>query len=318
MKSIIRYSSLFILVIVMGAGSEKSSPEEVVLDHCLVTASSDIELAAPMSGVVKSIPVREGSEVSDKELVMVIDDTQAEIGSRLAEMTWKQATERSEDTSGIEFSKATASVAESEYYRALETNKSVPQAISQMQIEKFEMEMKKARIGVEKAAFDQKQAAWEKQIREKEMQVAKASQDQHYLKSPVEGTVVKKNKSIGEWVMQGESVFRIVNLKTMVVEGYLDLTRNDLQEVVNRDVQVDIHLARNRTVTLPGKIVHVNMMVQSGDKVLVKAELQNRRENGDWIIIPGMSANMRIQLDSSGNSRQLPVTRNLYNKTVQY
>ncbi len=311
MKTVLRYSGIFVMITAMGAGSDSPTIHELLLDHCRVIASSDVELAAQMSGVIKSMPVKEGSEVSEGESVLKIDDTQARISSKLAEMTWKQAQERSLDTSGVTFSKASALVAESEYKRALKTNEAVPQAISEIQIEKYEMEMKKAQIGIEKAIFDQKQAGWDQEIREKEFQVAKANQNQHYLTSPINGMIVKKNKSVGEWVTQGEAVFRIVNLEIMHVEGYIDLSRNDIQEVINREVKIEIKMARNRTVTFSGKIIQVNMMVEAGEKILVKAEMVNRKENGEWLIIPGMSADMRIQLNHSENDQKvLPITQN--------
>jgi multidrug resistance efflux pump len=311
MKTVLRYSGIFVMITAVGAGSDSPTVHELLLDHCRVTASSDVELAAQMSGVIKTIPVKEGSEVSENESVLKIDDAQSVISSKLAEMTWKQAQERSHDTSSVTFSKASALVAESEYNRALNTNKAVPQAISEIQIEKYEMEMKKAQIGIEKANFDQKQAGWDQEIREKEFQVAKANQNQHYLTSPINGMIVKKYKSVGEWVTQGEAVFRIVNLNLMYVEGYIDLTRNDIQDVVNKEVRIDIKLARNRTVTFSGKIIQVNFMVEAGEKVLVRAEMLNRKENGEWLIIPGMSADMRIQLNHSENERKvLPITQN--------
>ncbi len=317
MLNIVKYFGLFLIITSMGASSDSPEWNELHLDHCLVTAISDIELAAQMSGVIKSISVEEGSELSESDTVLKIDDTQASINTRLSEMVWKQVCERAEDNSSLNFAKAAASVAESEYYRALKTNEAVENAISEMQVEKLEMEMKKARIGVEKAIHDRKQAKWDQELREKEWKIALAKQKQHYLSSPMSGTVVKKHKSVGEWVTQGESVFRIVKMDLMRVEGYIDLDKTDVQDVLNKEVTVEIKLAGSRTVTFSGKIVQVTPMVQAGEKLLVKAEIKNKKVKGAWVIFPGMSADMKIQLDSSKKERKsYPLTQHTFGRML--
>lgn len=299
MKKVIRYIGIFAMITAIGASSEAPSIEEIRLDHCMVKAITDVEVAATMAGVIQSVSVEEGTDVTSGEEILRIDDTQAVINSDLAKMTWQQAKERSKDKSSLNYSRATASVAKSEYQRSLKTNENVPHAISEIQIEKLELEMKQAQIGVEKAIFDSNQANWEQEIRQKEWQIAQANKNQHYLKSPVSGTIVKKSKNTGEWVNQGETVFRIARMDTMIIQGYIDITRNDIQEVAGKPVLIDLTFARNQTVSFPGRIVRVNPMVQAGDKVLVEAEVRNKKENGQWLMIPGMSADMRIQLNES-------------------
>lgn len=299
----------FIVVLVVcttiGAAPETSHVSELHLDHCLVTAVADVELAAPMSGVIKSINVFEGDNVSRENLVMQIDDTQAEMGCRLAEMNWRQAHERHIDSTAINVAVAEANVAKSEHERALKTNQMVPDAIAQMQVERLEMERQKATINVERARFTQKQAAWDAELRKKEWDQAKALREQHQLKTSLEGQIVKIHKSAGEWAQQGEAIARVVKMDQLHVDGYIDLTETDVVEVMNRPVIVFARLANNRKVTLEGQIILVNPLVEAGERVRVRAQVVNRKENDAWVLLPGMAVGMTIDFDNAANQKSL-------------
>ena len=47
---------------------------------------------------------------------------------------------------------------------------------------------------------------------------------------------------------------------------------------------------------LDGKIVFVSPLVQPGGEYLVWAEVENKQENGHWLLRPGLTATMTIQL----------------------
>ena len=49
-------------------------------------------------------------------------------------------------------------------------------------------------------------------------------------------------------------------------------------------------------VTFPGRIVFVSPIVEAGPQFLVRAEVVNRLEDGQWLLRPGLNAEMIIQL----------------------
>ena len=55
-------------------------------------------------------------------------------------------------------------------------------------------------------------------------------------------------------------------------------------------------LARGRSVDLSRQIVFVDPMIGPDGKYVVRAEVTNREENGQWLLRPGMKAQMTIQL----------------------
>ena len=54
--------------------------------------------------------------------------------------------------------------------------------------------------------------------------------------------------------------------------------------------------ARGRNETFKGDIVFVDPMVEADGQYLVRALIKNREENGQWLLRPGMDAEMTIQL----------------------
>lgn len=314
MNKRIKVLAILVVCTTIEAAPESSHVSELHLDHCLVTAVADVELAAPMSGVIKSIDVFEGDSVSRGNLVMQIDDTQAEMSCRLAEMNWRQAQERHLDDTAINVAIAEADVAKSEHARALKTNQMVPDAIAQMQVERLEMERQKATINVERARFTQKQAAWDAELRKKEWDQAKALRDQHQLRTSLEGQIVKIDKSAGEWAQQGETIARVVTMDQLHVDGYIDLTKTDATKIVNRTVKVYARLANGRSVSLDGKIILANPMVEAGERIRVRAEVINEKENGMWVLLPGMAVGMTVDLKSHTHIPTKPLARS-FNET---
>jgi hypothetical protein len=49
-------------------------------------------------------------------------------------------------------------------------------------------------------------------------------------------------------------------------------------------------------VQFTGKIIYISPLVQAGGEYRVWAEVSNRQENGQWLLRPGLNAEMTIQL----------------------
>lgn len=66
-------------------------------------------------------------------------------------------------------------------------------------------------------------------------------------------------------------------------------------EIQGRPVEVTVTLAHGQR-KFPGKIVYVKPLVEAGGDFLVRAEVQNRKEDGAWVLSPGIGAEMTIHL----------------------
>jgi multidrug resistance efflux pump len=116
------------------------------------------------------------------------------------------------------------------------------------------------------------------------------------IKSPLAGQVQKIYRHVGEWVQAGEPVLHVVHVSSLRVQGTLNISDYAPEEVMGRPVTVKVVFARGRTETFNGDIVFVDPMVELGGNYLIRALIKNREENGQWLLRPGMEAEMTIQL----------------------
>jgi multidrug efflux pump subunit AcrA (membrane-fusion protein) len=110
------------------------------------------------------------------------------------------------------------------------------------------------------------------------------------------GQVQKIYRHVGEWVQAGEPVLHVVQVNRLRVQGSLNISDYAPEEVMGRPVTVMVVFARGRAETFKGEIVFVDPMVESGGLYVVRALVKNREENGQWLLRPGMDAEMTIQL----------------------
>jgi hypothetical protein len=49
-------------------------------------------------------------------------------------------------------------------------------------------------------------------------------------------------------------------------------------------------------MSLVGKVVYASPTTEAGGKFLVRAEIENPKSGGHWVLNPGLNASMSIQL----------------------
>jgi multidrug efflux pump subunit AcrA (membrane-fusion protein) len=89
-------------------------------------------------------------------------------------------------------------------------------------------------------------------------------------------------------------VLQVIRVDRLRVEGFVSGAEIGPDEIAGRPVTVEVQLAAGRTARFSGKVVFVSPLVQAGDKYRVRAEVENRSENGSPLLRPGMSATMTI------------------------
>ncbi|MGE0610128.1 MAG: hypothetical protein AB7O62_23755, partial [Pirellulales bacterium] len=99
-------------------------------------------------------------------------------------------------------------------------------------------------------------------------------------------------------------VLRIVRLDRLRVEGFLNASEHNPHEVMNRPVLVEVPLAHGRVEQFRGKVVFVSPLVEADGEFRVWAEVVNRTEGDQWLLLPGLNAAMSIEL-----GRTLPPAR---------
>ena len=129
-----------------------------------------------------------------------------------------------------------------------------------------------------------------------ELEAAENAIERRLIKSPLDGVVVQLFPHQGEWMQPGDPLARVVRADKLRVEGYVDSSRFDPEEVRDRPVTVEVTLADDRKETFAGRIVFTSPLVESGGDYRVLAEVENRQAPGSsqWLLRAGQTARMTI------------------------
>ena len=151
-------------------------------------------------------------------------------------------------------------------------------------------------LSIEKSQKDMDVAALQAGVSQAELDAAAAEVERCRIVAPLEGMVIELKSHEGEWVQAGDTIMRLLRLDLLRVEGLLDAKSYRPSEVQDQPVQVVVTLPHGQKESFTGKIVFVKPMVEGREFYSVRAEVQNRRQGGFWILSPGQTADMTIQL----------------------
>jgi len=278
------------------ASSVVTAAETVTLPNCLLSLDAEVLMPAQEAGVLMKIPVHEGQQVSKGDLLAQIDDTLPRLQQNVAMHKLKAAQREAEDDVSIRYSTAAARVAEARVTNALAANKKVPGVIPDEELRERQLKQREMELSIEKAQKEKDVAGLQAKVNEAELQAAAANLERRRLIAPLDAVVIELTHHEGEWVQPGDPVMRLVRVDLLRVEGFLNVKNYRPSEIQGRPVEVSVTLARGKKESFPGRIVYVKPLIEAGGEFLVRAEVENRQENGFWILSPGLKAEMTIQL----------------------
>jgi multidrug resistance efflux pump len=276
-----------------------AAPAGPKVDHCVVSLESvqgEAEVPAQEAGVLVSIGVREGQEVKKTDLLANIDDVLARGQKKAVEGEWQAAAKKAESNIDIRHAEKAAKVAELDFQRSEQASDAVQNAVTYVERMKKKFEWERDLLAKEQAEREKVIAGYTADGKKAELQNADEQIRRREIRTPVDGIVQKIYQHIGEWVKPGDTVIHVVRMDRLSVEGFLNNSELPPAEVMNRPVIVDVELARARKMQFEGKIVFVDPQVMAGGEYVVRAEVENRKEGGQWLLRPGMHVDMTVQL----------------------
>ncbi len=287
-------------------GSDQSE-KHVDLDTCIVSFIEDIELPAQESGVLRSLSVKEGQSFEKGQAIARIDDELYRKLLQQAQMQRDMALKRAADMTSIRAGRYKLKLASTE---AAKSRKLLSKGSTS------ESEYKRARYSEQVAQEELVAAENEREMAGNEARFEEAKVDEarvrirrHSISTEFDGYVIKKFRDAGEWVQAGEKVLRVARMDRLYVQGNISSKKLNPFEVADKPVTVTLQLARGKETTFEGKIVSIGLEKQGSDLFMVKAEVENRPQEGFWTLLPGSQVKMRIHLD--GKSAESTDTANV-------
>jgi multidrug resistance efflux pump len=264
--------------------------------RCIVAIAEQADLSPREPGIVKDLPVLEGKHVDAGQLVLQLDDTKAQQERNVAQAKYFAAKTKADDDVNIRYSKAAADVAKSDLEFSEKANRGVPGTVPQAKINELRLKCVETALAIEKATHDHTVAEAEAGIAAAEVKAAETMVELLKVYSPIDGQVVAIRAHKGEAVQPTQpGVIHVVGLNKLWVEGQVkaaDLTREQLE---NQPVTVEVG-SRTPKISVPGRIIFVSPLTESGGSYMVRAEVQREKRDVPLPLNPGMQAEMIIQV----------------------
>jgi multidrug efflux pump subunit AcrA (membrane-fusion protein) len=291
------------------AGPAISTPSQptparvVELTHCLVSLIEDVQVPAREAGALMNVAVVEGQYVNAGQLLAQINDQQPRLDKLAAELERDAALAKAQDDIEVRYAEAAFAVASAELERAMAIERKSPGGVTQQEIQKLLLAKHRDELQIERSKLEMRVAKMNADVHQAAVRSTDDAIARRQIISPLAGLVVTLFHEKGEWVAAGEPVLQVIRIDRLRVEGFLNATEISPDEVADRPVSVEVQLAGGRTARLGGKVVFISPLVQAGDKYRVRAEVENRTENGHPLLRPGMTATMNVQIGNNPLAR---------------
>ncbi len=282
---------------ISGPGPEYQSPNIYRTEDCLISWLRETDVPAQTPGMINAMDVVEGALIGGGDRVAQVDDSKARMSHSVANAIYNEAKEKAENDTNVRYAKSAAAVAETEYNQALAANKQRAGVVQELELRRLQLSLHRANLAVEQAMTDQRILGFSLQAKEQEVHAAEAELARHQVVALCDGMVTEIYRHVGEWVQPGDPVMRIAPMDRLRVETLLRASELGAAEVAGRRVRVIAKLERGRTAEFFGTVTHVHQQVYAGE-YRVWAEVENRMENGQWLLRPGGDADLEIDLSS--------------------
>jgi multidrug efflux pump subunit AcrA (membrane-fusion protein) len=278
--------------------------ETAIVKNCVLVPDEEAQVPAQEAGVLTKILVREGETVVPKQLLAQIDDLLPRMQREVAGYKLEVATKKGEDDVDIRFADAAAKVAKADYLQSKDSNEKVKGTVTQSEVRRQLLDWHKMELSIEKAMKDQTVSKLEAKVAAAELHAAEANVERRQISAPpwvdragrpLEAIVVELTQHVGQWVQIGEPVMRLVRMDRLRVNGVLDAKDFRPSDIQDQAAQITVTLPRVGRQTFSGRVVYVKPVIEGGT-LQVRAEVENRKQGGIWILNPGMNVEMTVQL----------------------
>ncbi len=284
----------------------------IVVSNCNVALvkDGDVDIPAQEAGVLMKFHVREGSVVKVDTALAGIDDADAQVRLKSAQLELSVAEKEAKNDINVKAAKAAFDVAEAEWLKSLAINKAAAGSIPETEVERQKLTKIRSKLQIQVADLEYEVAQLTAEVREAQVDVGNLSVSRRQVKSPIAGVVEQRYKDVGEWVQPGEPIMQVIRMDHLRIEGFLRADEVLPTAVLNKEVSVEV-VFRKTAASQPsdddasnsllqpfkGSLVFVSNQVQAGGEYKVWAEVKNRETpNGQWVLRPGMVATMKIKL----------------------
>ncbi len=268
---------------------------EIRAENCMVQYIDKVDVPARAEGTLTELHFEEGETVDKDSVLAVIDDTAAKLT-----LQWKKAEEveailnATNDINKKDAVNAEAlATEEAKAYRELFSQRAIPK----WEMEKKRLEAERAKLRIDLADMNMKIAEAQMHAKFAEVKIADFELTRRKVTAPSTGFIEVRLAQLGQWVQPGTPIATLIQMDKLRVEGDIDALRYPGQILKGTPVKVLVYSNANNedALSFDGVLGFVSMEIDLRNRYRVWVELENRKVGDDWLIKPGMRAEIIIQ-----------------------
>ncbi len=296
MQSLIPWASLLFAL----SGQVETTPTDdpAVIDGCFLVAFQRVPVASVEAGMLASVDVKEGDDVTENQLVARINDDELVKAADMAKFEYLSKKLQAENELSVQAYVLAEGVAKAEWDAAQAANRKVPGSVSEFELRRLELTYKRSGIQKDLERYTLDIASWDAQAAYAKYQQTMVMVERRRLKAPHNGIVEKVLRYKGDWVTPGDPVVQLTRIDRLRVEGRVSAARYHPSDVDRRQAEVRVNLAGSdggKTVTLRGVKVVASYVIEEDTSFRVLAEIENKKQDSKWLLSPGMCATIVLQ-----------------------
>lgn len=231
--SVVAVTAMFLRALSGSATAQGLDPGSDDLD-CVMQPHFVVALGSPVNGLLVEIRVDRGDIVRRGQLVAKLESSVEEATVELADIRAQSDVELRTGRARLEFQMA-------KFARAQALNAKA--VVSDEVKERIQAEKRLAELDVDQAELNMKVAALE-------LKRARKILNKHTLLSPIDGVIVKRSLSVGEYVYEQAQVVTIAGIDPLNVEVFVPIARyGSIETGMSAEVRPEepvggVHVAR--------------------------------------------------------------------------
>ena len=283
------------------AGTTPGQVEGLKLTNALVVID-DTKVPAQSAGVLAELNVIEGADVATGTLLAKIDDRDAQLAAKSANLDLEIAKLQAASDANVLAAAKTAGVAKAEYEASEDANQRVRGSVSSFELARLQLTWERMVFQKEIAELEKEVAEITSGVKSAALEAAQLEMDRRRIEAPVDGVVAEIVRRPGEWVNPGDEVLRMVRMDKLRVKAAVPAAAYAPQQIYNQPTLVEVQLANGRIEQFRGVISYVSPIVEQDRVYLVYCEVENRKDGDFWVLQPGTFANMTISLGQASRT----------------
>ena len=275
------------------SGSSADAGGTLVVGNCQVSFISEPVLAFQEAGLLRQVP-EEGQQINSGDILSSLDDQDVRLQVDVAQYSYDAARLESENDVRVRYAVANAQASKADLDSGVDANRRKKGVVPEMELRRRRLEYDANLLSIENAQHEMQVATANAKVKQAELKTANAMLNRMQLRSPITGIVTKKLRYVGEYARAGDPVVQVGQLDRLRVEGRVEF--KDLPITEARGCEVEIRVCNE---VFRSRIEYVDAKVDDG-RYVVWAEIDNRPSpQNEFIVRPGMIAEMRVQLGPS-------------------